>query len=684
MSLLAETFVRVGVDPSGVGRGFASLRGPLVAQATGVGRAAGAALSSAFVAGATGGIAALVGGAWLAKVTVGMASEAEESAAKFSEVFKKAGPAAGDQLDAFAAAAGRSRNELRSMAADVQALLLPMLGSEHAAADLSVSIVKLASDLSSFNNVGEGEALTALRAALVGETEPARRLGINLSAARVEAQALAMGFKKVGDQLAPAAKIQATMAIITKDAAAATGDAIRTSGSYANTLRAVQGSMTDLGVEIGQLFLPAASELNKFLRSGIEYLRQNTTQFAAWGQTIGEITRNVLVQVGEFSKRMADSFGAGFNDAIAKLTGGGASSFGDLITQLLDKAALLTSDFSKTWELVQAGGELAATTLSKAFIDGVRSIRDGFVGMFNSLPDFVKDFAGAALDGVNSIANGVREALANIAKGFDALMDTVEQKFNKIIKQFKPALSLAGISISGSGGKGPSAADAVRNAMVAKLSTPIDIRGMGASFGGGLDNISAALGGKQSELMGRIGGLFAGMTAARDERNKAAAPAQQPQMPDFSGVLSFMTAGAQRLSKLMPKFSEADQNRALTKAMAATKSTMPGGAAVGASLFGGRLGEMIASASGQAARLTGMAGGALAEQIKPQGAPPRVEFHGFEELSRSVQTRVGVKKDEATKKTAQNTSDLLKETRDLVAWFKSKSTVAIGLAKGSG
>ena len=61
------------------------------------------------------------------------------------------------------------------------------------AAGLSMDIVQLGSDLASFNNTSPTDALDALRSGLVGEIEPLRRYGVNLSAAAVARKAFAMG-----------------------------------------------------------------------------------------------------------------------------------------------------------------------------------------------------------------------------------------------------------------------------------------------------------------------------------------------------------------------------------------------------------------------------------------------------------------------------------------------------------
>ena len=50
------------------------------------------------------------------------------------------------------------------------------------AAQMTVGMTKLATDLASFNNTSVQDAITALQSGLVGESEPFRRFGVQLSA----------------------------------------------------------------------------------------------------------------------------------------------------------------------------------------------------------------------------------------------------------------------------------------------------------------------------------------------------------------------------------------------------------------------------------------------------------------------------------------------------------------------
>lgn len=59
--------------------------------------------------------------------------------------------------------------------------------------ELSTTFAKLAVDLSSFFNVSEKDALIALRAGIVGESEPLRRLGVQLNEAKIQNEAFRLG-----------------------------------------------------------------------------------------------------------------------------------------------------------------------------------------------------------------------------------------------------------------------------------------------------------------------------------------------------------------------------------------------------------------------------------------------------------------------------------------------------------
>ena len=132
------------------------------------------------------------------------------------------------------------------------------------AAGLSMDIVQLGSDLASFNNTSPTDALDALRSGLVGEIEPLRRYGVNLSATAVAQKAFAMGLTpKVmnATDINPATKALATYQIILDQTKNAQGDFLRTADGAANVLRSIRGGVSDLAGRIGQQLFPVFNPL---------------------------------------------------------------------------------------------------------------------------------------------------------------------------------------------------------------------------------------------------------------------------------------------------------------------------------------------------------------------------------------------------------------------------------------
>ena len=167
-------------------------------------------LGGAAMAAAKGGIAGLaIGVPLMGGKLLDLASDAEETASKFRIVFAGSADEARKKLDAFSKASGTSKFALREQAAGFQALIRPMGLTAQNAGQMSVGMTKLATDLASFNNTSVQDAVTALQSGLVGESEPLRRFGVQLSATRVEAFAYANGIAKSGTELTAAQKAQA-------------------------------------------------------------------------------------------------------------------------------------------------------------------------------------------------------------------------------------------------------------------------------------------------------------------------------------------------------------------------------------------------------------------------------------------------------------------------------------------
>jgi len=141
-------------------------------------------------------------------------------------------------------------------------------GADQAAA-MSRQIVQMGADFGSFNNLGTEDVLERIAAGFRGEYDSLQKLIPNISAARVEQEALAMSGKKSAATLTAQEKAAATLAIVQKDGARAMGDFARTSNDTANVQKQAAAAAQELAVKVGNVLLPAYTALVRFGRDQV-------------------------------------------------------------------------------------------------------------------------------------------------------------------------------------------------------------------------------------------------------------------------------------------------------------------------------------------------------------------------------------------------------------------------------
>jgi len=188
---------------------------------------------------------------------IGLGSDAEEMQGKFNVVFANTGDRVTAALDDFATLVGRSKFELREMASVFGDTLKPMGFTEDAAADFSVQLTQLATDLSSFNNMPMDEAMQRLQGTLIGNHENALAFGTIINENTLKAELARMGADGLTGAMLEQAKVQARMNLLMAGTTDAQGDALRTSGSWANQMRRLKSTLTDAATELGVKLLPS-------------------------------------------------------------------------------------------------------------------------------------------------------------------------------------------------------------------------------------------------------------------------------------------------------------------------------------------------------------------------------------------------------------------------------------------
>lgn len=206
------------------------------------------------------GAAAAVG----AGKAISAASDLAEAQSKTNVIFGDGAKA----IEAFAATAasayGQSKTDALNAASTFATFGKAAGLSGEQLVDFSTGFVGLASDLASFNNTSPEEAVTAIGAALRGESEPLRRFGVLLNDAVLKEEALALGIYSGTGALTTQQKILAAQAAIWKQTGDAQGDFARTSDGLANRSRILKAQLANVTTTIGTALLPIALKLATF------------------------------------------------------------------------------------------------------------------------------------------------------------------------------------------------------------------------------------------------------------------------------------------------------------------------------------------------------------------------------------------------------------------------------------
>lgn len=357
------------------------------------------------------------------------------------------------------------------------------------AQDMSKRLVELAADMASFNNVPIDDALTALRSGLSGETEPLKRFGVALNDNRLKAEAMNLGIYNGKGILDTATKAQAAYALILKDTALQQGDVARTSGGFANQMKFLQASMTDVRDNLGAMLLPALTGLVNFLNTSVIPILK-ATQEAFTTKGAGEGVKTFQNQLGQMISKLEGAaksiynlitFAIGLKVAIPIVSGLRVAF--DLLTNAEKRAAIQAklTGFSIKSAMISTGiGALVVLVgfLVQAFIDAYMTSETFRARVNNAISALISPIKaligwigkiGQAL-GLTAEAAVYIDAAALSATRASDKMTMVNKATLKLGQASavvtKPVTDLAGAMSGGAGGKAvDAAAEAAKKAI---------------------------------------------------------------------------------------------------------------------------------------------------------------------------------------------------------------------------
>lgn len=182
------------------------------------------------------------------------------------------GPAGAKKVNAWARQATTAFGLTELQAKQFSGTMGAMLKSSGLAGDqiveMSTKLSGLAGDFASFYNLPIEEAFDKIRAGISGETEPLKRIGINMSVANMQAFALAQGIRKKWAAMSQGEQAMLRYQYLLNASTDAQGDFAKTlETSYANQKRVLRTNINQITARALSAVLPLALKVAKQLNS---------------------------------------------------------------------------------------------------------------------------------------------------------------------------------------------------------------------------------------------------------------------------------------------------------------------------------------------------------------------------------------------------------------------------------
>jgi len=235
-------------------------------------------------------------------LAIKQASDYEESLSAFRAVFGSQAQAAEKWAKDTSKSLNRSEADLIEYLATFQDTFVPFGFARDEAAKLSKELTVLSEDLASFKNQKTGDTVRDLQSALVGNVETMRKYGVVISQTRLDQELMAMGIKGGTKEATEQQKVMGRLRIIMQGTSDAQGDAARTSDSLANMIKGLKGDLTNLGIELGKVFIPTVKEmiskLREWLPLAVKWVKDNHKLILTVTKVAGAIAGLVLATNG--------------------------------------------------------------------------------------------------------------------------------------------------------------------------------------------------------------------------------------------------------------------------------------------------------------------------------------------------------------------------------------------------
>ena len=370
-------------------------------------------------------------------------SQMQETMGKFTTVFGDAAKSMQAWGETTATAMGVSEQSMMSMLSSMQDLLVPMGVMDEKARDMSKELTALAIDLASFNNMSPEKTFEDLMAAMTGSGEVMKKYGVILSQTAVNQELMQNSIDPKA--ATEAQKAQARLTIIMRGTTAAQGDALRTSASFANRLKALKAILTDVAVSLGAPLLDPLAHFLGYLNNGVGFLKtfvkenQELVRVLGMGMiAIGGVGVS-LVGLGGVLTAAGIAFGVlakgiGLILSPVGLALAGVAALGYAIVQYTDIGGRAIDAFKERFgplaEAVKASMDAIGKALAAGDIQGAWNILAASMELvWLDLTDELKSAWVSFVDFVLDTTSNIGRDIAHLVTGLADLLQSVVRRF---------------------------------------------------------------------------------------------------------------------------------------------------------------------------------------------------------------------------------------------------------------
>jgi DNA anti-recombination protein RmuC len=382
-----------------------------------------------------------------AKSSVMAASNMQESLSKVQVVFEDTADSVINWSKTSADSMGISSQKALEAAGTYGNLFQALGVTKDKSQEMSTSLVQLASDLGSFNNMSVDDSLNALRSGLSGETEPLKRFGISLNDVTLKAKAMEMGFGQIKGVMDPAIKAQVTYALVLEQTKKAQGDYARTADGTANTMKTLAARLEDAKVALGDalmpvfraflgilnLIIPVLKVIGTFFKENKDaikvfsiYVGALTAAFYAYRAALiaTKVTQQAFIIMQTLMKGATLASIASTNGLAASILVLNAAMRANPIGLIVTALTLVGAAFVMAWK--------KSETFRSVVIKGAQIILNGFallvggigklIGAFSKIPGM--GWAKGLADGAKKAADSIKSTSDGLSKLKDIAVET--------------------------------------------------------------------------------------------------------------------------------------------------------------------------------------------------------------------------------------------------------------------